>query len=377
MKIVIVVHYFSPHVGGMEEVAKKQARSLVDAGHHVTIVTCRPDRKSSLHEYREGYEIIRLRALNFIEEKFGVTFPIISPLALMPMLRAIKSADLVHVHDVFYMTSHMAAFAAFLCNKPVYLTQHVAMVEHPNKFVMFVQHLVYGTFGVMLFDMAVRIICYNVNVQRFLLSKNVAEPKILLHYNGIDINYFHPVDADKKIELRKKYGFDSKKPIVLFVGRLVPKKGFDIVVDTRSFEYQTIIVGTGEIPGHMQDAKNVTFFGPATQVQTRDLYQLSDVFVFPAIGEILTLVMQEAMACGLPIITTDDPAYATYGIDERRVKFVARNKKAIAEAVSEVLTDDRLRQRMSAYSRQIAESRFSWDINFNEELAVYPKEIIA
>jgi glycosyltransferase involved in cell wall biosynthesis len=377
MKIVIVVHYFSPHVGGMEEVAKKQAQSLVQAGHQVTIITCRPDRKSPIHEYRDGYEVMRLRALNFIEEKFGVTFPIISPFALMPMLRAIRSADIVHIHDVFYMMSHMAAFAAFLCNKPVYLTQHVAMVEHPNKFVMFVQHLVYGTFGVMLFDMAVRVICYNVNVQRFLLSKNVAEPKILLHYNGIDTEYFQPVDNERKIKLRKRYGFDAKKPIVLFVGRLVPKKGYDIVFDARSFEHQTVIVGTGVVPERMRNAKNVMFFGAATQTQIRDLYQLSDVFVFPAIGEILTLVMQEAMACGLPIITTDDPAYATYDMDERRVKFVARNKKTIAEAIAEVLTDDESRQQMSAYSRQLAESRFSWDVNFNEELAVYPKEIIA
>jgi len=159
--------------------------------------------------------------------------------------------------------------------------------------------------------------------------------------------------------------------VVIFVGRLVPKKGYDIVFEARSSAHQTLIVGTGDIPARMKDAPDITFFGAATQAQLRDLYRLSDVFVFPAVGEILTLVMQEAMATGLPVITTDDPAYQGYDIDPERVRFVPRNAPLLLAAIKEVLADAKSREAMGLYSRHLAEDRFSWDKNFEEELAMY------
>ena len=46
-----------------------------------------------------------------------------------------------------------------------------------------------------------------------------------------------------------------------------------------------------------------------SESKTADLFRACDLFAFPAVGEIFTLVMQEAMASGLPVVTTDDPAY--------------------------------------------------------------------
>ena len=371
MKIVVIVHYFAHHIGGMEEVAKKQAESLVRAGHEVMVVTCRPDKKSPLRENKDGYKIVRIPAWNIVENKFGVTFPLVSPLAVLTMVKLARWADFFHIHDVFYMSSHIAAFGALIGRKPIYLTQHVAMVEHPSKLVMAVQRVIYSTFGRLIFKKAQKVICYNTNVRDFLVRENVSSKNILLHYNGIDVDYFSPVNAAQKANLKKQYGLDPKRPVVLFVGRLVPKKGYDIVFDARSSKYQTLIVGTGDVPARMKNVSDVTFYGGADHAQLRELYRLSDVFVFPAVGEILTLVMQEAMATGLPIITTNDPAYKGYDIDGGRVMFVERHASDLKKAIESIVTDPKIQQKMGDYSRQIAEERFSWKKNFGEELAVY------
>lgn len=375
MKIAIIVHYFAPHIGGMEEVAKKQAESLVRAGHDVTVVTCRPDTTSRLHEEKDGYRIVRIPAWNIVENKFGVTFPIISLFAIFKIMKAIHRADAVHIHDVFYMSSHMAMFGALITRKPVYVTQHVAMVEHPSALVMAVQRIIYSSFGRLIFTSARKIVCYNTNVRDFLVSERVAQSKILLHYNGIDVDYFSPATTSEKTKLKKQYGLDATRPVVLFVGRLVPKKGFDIVFDARSHEYQTIIVGTGDVPARMKGKSDVIFYGAADHAQLRDLYRLSDVFVFPAVGEILTLVMQEAMASGLPVVTTNDPAYQGYGIDTKRLRLVERRAPDIKKTVKSIIDSPKQQQIMSVYSRQTAIERFSWQKNFGEELAMYSEEI--
>ncbi len=374
MRIALVVHYFAPHVGGMEEVVKKQAESLVAAGHQVTVFTCRPGAGVPLRETMGGYEIRRLRALNFIERKFGVTFPLVSPLTFLRFLREFRGYDAVHIHDVFYMTSHAAAFAAWLWRMPVYVTQHVAMVDHPSRLVMVVQQLVYGVFGRRIFAQARRIVCYNTNVRDFLLGFRVPERKILLNYNGVDVAYFSPVDAAQKLALRQKYDLPVDKPVVLFVGRLVPKKGFDIVYAAHDPAWTTLLVGGGHDAAELPEKPGLVFFGTATHERLRDLYRLSDVFVFPAIGEMLTLVMQEAMASGLPVITTNDPAYGQYQLDDTKLHFVERTPQAVGQAIRDVLADEKAHAVKSAYVRQIALARFSWQANYPQELAIYDQE---
>ena len=55
MKILIVTHYFKPHIGGIEIVAYNQAKELVKKGHEVTIVTSRLNREKAVEQKESGY----------------------------------------------------------------------------------------------------------------------------------------------------------------------------------------------------------------------------------------------------------------------------------------------------------------------------------
>jgi D-inositol-3-phosphate glycosyltransferase len=358
VNILVSMHYTPPHIGGMESVVKKQIHSLNEFVNDVTLLTCRHDRNLPLVERRKTHKIIRYRSLNFIEKKFNI-------------LHEVKATDVVHVHDVFYQLSHLTGLAAVLSKKPLYITQHVAMVDHPIKLVMRIQKLIYGTIGAFMFKRARAIIVYNVNVRDFLIGLGIPNDKIHFQYNGIDIEHFIPVSEKRKLQLKLKYGINTSKPVVLFVGRLVSKKGFDVVVEASTDTHHTLIVGTGSIPRSMRNLKNVRFYGPATGNELLELYQASDIFVFPAVGEIFTLVMQEAMACGLPIITFHDEGYLQYDLVRNLIAFTGRRPIEVQKAIHRIILGTKLQRDMRNYSRNLAERKFSWDANYPYEYALY------
>lgn len=356
----------------METVVAKQAQSLVELGHSVTIATCRPDTTAALNEVQKnGVVIKRFRSLNFVENMFGVTFPIIAPHHLFWFIKHVPEYDVVHIHDVFYMSSWLAGMACRMRKKPYFLTQHVGIVEHPSKLVLFIEKSVYALFGNRILRKASKVVAYNDNVVKFLKSRGVQKNAIVQNYNGIDTKHFAPATIAEKKALRKKYGFKENQRIVLFVGRLVPKKGYQLVLDGADPANTYVIVGYGNIPPRYSELSNVTLLGPATQEQLRDLYRLSDVFAFPSVGEIFTLVHQEALASGLPVVVADDPGYKRYNIDRSRMLMPKRTEKAVATAIETALDDPTLQRSMSQYGRQLALERFSWKNNYPKEYQIY------
>src|SRR5579864_997763 len=104
MKILIVTHYFEPHIGGIEIVAYNQAKELVKRGHEVTIVTSKLHREKAV-EQTEGIRIVRVPAWNLFEKNFDVPYPIFSPLLISTIRREMKKSDIIHAHGILYLGS--------------------------------------------------------------------------------------------------------------------------------------------------------------------------------------------------------------------------------------------------------------------------------
>lgn len=374
MNILCIAHYYPPHVGGLEVVARKQAESLCRAGHEVTVVTCASD--GLVGSMREGDVLVyRARALNIFDALFGIPFPLGGIGLVSRIFREVGKADLVHVHDVFYMTSWIAYAAALVQRKPIYLTQHVAIVNHPNALVMALQHLVYATFGALIFARARAIVVYNETVKNFLRSRSVDQDRIRQMRNGVDLATFHPADIDDKQMLRASFGLPDR-PLVLFVGRLVPKKGFDALYRARHVDFDIVFAGSGSIPEGWESTPGMHFLGPVSQVRLADLYRACDVFVLPARGELFTLAMQEAMATGLPVVTTDEKEYAAYDIDRDGIALCEPVPTMLREHILRILSNPDQAARMSAYSLKLAQEWFDWEKNANELIDIYARATI-
>lgn len=363
-RALIVSAYAEPHLGGVEVVVAQQARTLTALGRAVTVVTSHCVPRTARHEQVDGFEIVRVPAWNGLEDGKGVPLPIWSPSAFLKLARLIRDTDVVYVHDVYHASSIIAASLARLLRRPLSLTQHVAIVDHDAAAVRFIQNVIYSSLARLLWRWAAAITVYNPIVEGFIARKGVSPSKIRLSYNGIDTAKFCPGEPPAAVATRSRYGLPADVPVVLFVGRLVPKKGADKIVEARGPEYHIVLAGPGKIPDDRPDG--VTFLGPVGRDDLLSLYQASDIFSLPAVGEMLTLAMQEAMACGLPVVTTDHDSYARYGFDPAGIALVAPEPAALRTAFLDILRDQPRRQYMQAYSRQLAQTRFDWHKNASQ-----------
>jgi D-inositol-3-phosphate glycosyltransferase len=359
--VLIVSAYADPHVGGIEVLVSQQARTLAALGHEVTVVTSRCGDAGARHEQVDGYTVIRIAAWNGLEDRWGVPFPLWSPSAAWRVGRLVGHADVVHVHDVYYASSVLAASLAKSRRRPLFITQHVGLVTHDKAVVMLVQKLVYAAVGRLLWRWAVTITVYNPIVERFLSKQGVPARKVRPTANGVDTTTFRPGDLEAARDTRKRYGLEPDLPVILFVGRLVPKKGFERLLAACGPEYQLVLVGPGKIPSYIPPG--VRFLGPIDRGDLLDLYRASDIFAFPAVGELLTLAMQEAMACGLPVVTTAEEAYSAYNLDPSGIALIEPEPEKLRSTFLEILSNPDRMQRMRAYSRQLAQDRFDWRRN--------------
>ncbi len=366
--VLLVAHHYPPHVGGLEVVVEKQAHSLAANGYQVVVLTSRVAEGDDAAP-AAGVDVIRIGCSHFFERKFFIPFPLFSPRLICEAWRQLGRADIVHIHDVFYVSSWVVAVLAAVRRKPMLLTQHVAMVEHPSRLVMGIQKLVYATAGRFIFSRARCIVAYNDIVRAFLRAQRVPDDRVLQLINGIDVARFHPATDAQRREIRQRFQLPLQRQLVLFVGRLVEKKGSQILFAARDPGYDVVFVGPGDVA--TQDrVPGVHWLGALPQAQIAELFRACDVFAFPAVGEIFTLVMQEAMASGLPVVTTDDPAYHG-SIVEGRVVLCPRTPEAYRGALRHLFADPEELRRLGAAGRELAERHFDWHVNFGRMMNMY------
>jgi glycosyltransferase involved in cell wall biosynthesis len=353
----MVCHFYPPHVGGIENVVHDEAVRLVELGHEVVVLT------SDGHYSRvveDGVTVVRVAAWNGLERRAGVPFPVFSPSLLVRAWRWVGWADVVHVHDCFYLTSWTAGLAAVLRRTPSVLTQHVAMVEHPAAAVMLIQKLVYGIAGRGLVRRARRVFTINDHVAAFVAELGASRDKVVVLENGVDENVFRPaVDERERAGIRRSHGLPLDRDLVLFVGRLVPKKGIDLLLEAADPDYDLVIVGSGGDGVH-RDRPNVHRLGGLSARAVAEVYRACDVFALPTTGEVFTLVVKEAMSSALPVVTTDEPGYSRYDLDETTMELVPRDTAAIRTALADLVRDGAQRAAMGGKARKFAVERFSW-----------------
>lgn len=154
--------------------------------------------------------------------------------------------------------------------------------------------------------------------------------KVIL--NAIDPTLFCKKD---KLESRKRFGFNEKDFIVAFVGQFTVRKGSKRLSDALTFlndnSIKALFLGTGsEIP----DYKNIIFQGTVPHDFLPGYMNCADIFVLPTLNEGCCNAIIEAMACGLPIISSDLPF--NYDILNKNNSILINpcDIKAIADAVS-------------------------------------------
>lgn len=185
-------------------------------------------------------------------------------------------------------------------------------------------------------------------------------------YFGADENkiYYHPftsLHADEvlkeplseteKTRYKKKLGVDKSK-MVLTIGQFIHRKGFDVLLEAWNKELDEscslVIVGGGEEENQYRqyiadhNLKNVQLVGFKQKEEIFEYYKAADLFVLPTREDIWGLVINEAMACGLPVISTNMCLGAVELIENGINGYIVpvNNSNELTEAMKKLLCVD-------------------------------------
>lgn len=140
---------------------------------------------------------------------------------------------------------------------------------------------------------------------------NGAESKRLIRYPFSSVRNCdllkRALNADEKRYLRRKLGIPTDKKIIISVGQFIHRKGFDILLKAvHELNVDTYIIGGTPSQDYLELAdKNVRFLPFMKKEEVFQWFTAADIFVLPTRYDIWGLVVGEAMACGLPVITTN------------------------------------------------------------------------
>ncbi|TAD95878.1 MAG: glycosyltransferase family 1 protein [Oscillatoriales cyanobacterium] len=221
---------------------------------------------------------------------------------------------------------------------------------------------------------------YTLNMLKDLFA--IPDERIDLFYeNGISDEFLNSTTIKNK---------DASVINLLFVGRLVPYKCADIVIEAIGRldpviknKIRLTIVGDGpernNLENRVQELKLgeiVSFAGWVNQQETLDYYRKADIFCFPSIREFGGAVVMEAMACGLPCIVANNGGIGEYVNEETGFKIEPNSREYLTEELTSkiqlLVEDDRLRESMSAKAMEKAKE-FAWDKKAEKIVEIYQK----
>ena len=211
--------------------------------------------------------------------------------------------------------------------------------------------------------------------QGLLSELGVPAERVHIVTNGVNEFYLEAPSQAELIEARTKFGLGND-PILLFMGSLHGYKGLDVFLSSLKQikgSFQAVVAGRFRNDQEREDvlsqaglsetlARAVVFTNAVTDAELRALYHTASLFVYPTKGDTLPLVVLEAMACGLPVVSTTIAGIPFMVGPEQGVLVEPNNEGAIAEAVNSLLANPGLRETMGASARDNVRRRFRWSL---------------
>lgn len=306
MNIVLVTHFYPAHGGGIELVAQQIARGLLTR-HRCTITWFASDTDPPPNPSEVTAQ--PMSASNVVERFTGLPYPLWTLRSMYRLAQSVRNADVVHVHDAIYMGSLMAATLARWYGKPILVTQHIGQLPLRGYFLTGLFWVGQRLASWLVLKRARQVVFVSLVVRDYFEALIGRQPQFHVVVNGVDQETFKPADRSA-VALRAELGLDPAQPLLLFVGRFVPKKRLPVIraLASASPQWQWCVVGHGPEDPRTWGLSNVSVRPACSQRELALYYQAADLLVLPSVGEGFPLVVQEAMACGTPALIPAETA---------------------------------------------------------------------
>ena len=379
LRVLVLTETFRPEIGGGERQAAVLGRGLIERGHEVTLLTRRSRAGLANEEVSDGIRVVRVGPTGpGRRRKWGLIVT-----ALPALWRLRRAYDVVLVSG-FRILAVPALIAGRWLGKPVVLKAD-SNGEMSGEFFRaglasarlapesaLVRAMIGLRNGLLL--RAAAFVAISEEIREEIVAQGVPPDRVHRIPNGVDTRAFRPATAEERSALRSQLGLPPG-PVVVFTGRLVSYKGLPALLEAwrvvvRDVTGATLVL-VGEGGGDMHDCEaalrefvrqegldsRVRFTGAVANVE--DWLRAADLFVFPTENEAFGLSLVEAMACGLPAITTQAGGIKDFAQHDRNAWVVASGDgAALAAALRTMLDAPEQAARLGRAAREMVLARF-------------------
>ncbi len=344
MHVAIVVKEFPPDsIGGLQTQTKRMAAAVADAGTEVTVVT---KRYGSHDDSELPYNVVRVPHVGWSPFISDLTF---LALCFLTLLRYSRRFDCLQC-----MTIYPIGFLGLLVNRVAGIP-YFAWIRGNDFYQM-----------------------RDVNWKRWMIERVLTDTRVLVQSPEIeaDVRSFFP-HLEPNIGVLGNGVSVPAQPAaltgktVLFVGRLAPKKGVKYLIEaigTVSSEAELLVVGDGDQQKSLERLATehgvpTTFEGEVAPDAVDTYYQSGTVFVLPSTeGEGMPNAVLEAMAHGLPVITTDSGGLESV-IEDGKTGYLVpmRDAETLASRIETLLREPDRRSQIGDQARQYVQDERSWE----------------
>ena len=362
MNVLQLGKFYPPAKGGMETIlALICERTAQHVRNRVLVANSRP---STVEERHGSIEVVRVAAL----ARIGA----VAVCPSLPFELARETADIIVLHE----PNPMALVAYFLARPAgrLIVWYHSDVIRPSWRYRLF-----YQPFLRFALARAERIVVSSPSLGESAPALQDFQAKCTVIPFGVDGAVSDQPEQKRAAEIRR----DSSQPIVLFVGRLVPYKGVDVLLDAMAgLNAVALIVGEGpqraslEAQAHrLGITSRVRFLGSVADQELASLYRACDVFVLPSVTrqEAFGVVQLEAMAAGKPVVSTDLGTGVGWVNRHGETGYVVppRDAGALGDAIRALLADPDLRRSMGAAAMRRVRSAFTVERMIDDTLALY------
>jgi len=221
----------------------------------------------------------------------------------------------------------------------------------------------------------------SMNVANYLKAKGFPENKLALIYNGVEVGGYNLLPEEKQEELKKKLGIPSDSVVISCVANLRPVKGHEFLIDAvsilKELNFSVLIIGEGPLRDtlikytHEKGLNNkIHFLGQRLDIP--ELLAITDIFVLPSLFEGMPLSLMEAMASGLPVVSTDVGGVSELVVDgETGFLVPPRNSAALAEKIKTLIDDKALSKAMGVKGQERIKNNFTFEAMVDKTETLY------
>ncbi len=369
MKLLVLNYEFPPLGGGAAPVTQHLSKQIIKYGHQVDLVSMHY-KGLAREEVVDGIHVYRIRCLRKRQatcETIEMLSFVIMAFPFLLKLTKQNKYDLIHCHFII-----PTGILAYLINKfrglPYIITSHGSDIPGFNEDRFTLEHRVTKPLLRLIIRHAKQLITPS-NYLKNLILKNVGKYDIKVIPNGIDID---------------KFGFLKKEKKILMTGRLLPRKGFQYVLEALKgvkSDYEVHIAGDGpnadELKAIARNLKiKVVFHGwlDNNSPVLRELYETSSIYLLPSKQENASIGLLEAMLAGMAVITSNVSG-CPETVGDSGLLVSPQDVEGIRTNLLKLINDDKLCRELGARARNRVLEVFDWQKISRQYIAQY-EEIV-